>query len=96
MSLSQDRRGLVAIGVLAGIDMNKLPKNFRDAMSREDRQEWASAAYDLEYQGLPSARDSQDGAARTGRKGDLHYHLHKIYGRQRGLQEAQGQAMCHG
>ena len=35
-------------GVPAGIDVNK---NFRNAMSREDRQEWAEA-YDLEYQGF--------------------------------------------
>ena len=38
-------------GVPAGIDVNKQPKNFRDAMSREDRQEWAEA-YDSEYQGF--------------------------------------------
>ena len=31
--------------------MNKPPKNFRDAMSREDRREWAEA-YDSEYQGF--------------------------------------------
>ena len=37
--------------VLAGIDVNKQPKNFRDAMSREDRQEW-SEAFDSEYQGF--------------------------------------------
>ena len=45
--------GLVT-GVPAGIDVNtgKPPKNFfRDAMSREDRQEWAEA-YDSEYQGF--------------------------------------------
>ena len=28
-------------GVPAGIDVNKLPKTCSDAMSREDRQEWA-------------------------------------------------------
>ena len=38
-------------GVPAGINVNKPPKNFRDAMSREDRQEWAEA-YDSEYQGF--------------------------------------------
>ena len=38
-------------GVPAGIYVNKPPKNFRDAMSREDRQEWAEA-YDSEYQGF--------------------------------------------
>ena len=38
-------------GVPAVIDVNKQPKNFRDAMSREDRQEWAEA-YDSEYQGF--------------------------------------------
>ena len=38
-------------GVSAGIDVNKPPKNFRNAMSREDRQEWAEA-YDSEYQGF--------------------------------------------
>ncbi len=32
-----------AIGVSAGIDVNKPPKNFCDAMSRNYRQEWASA-----------------------------------------------------
>ena len=41
----------VVTGVPAGIDVNKPPKNFRDAMSREDRQEWAEA-YDSEYQGF--------------------------------------------
>ena len=40
-----------AAGVPAGIDVNKPPKKFRDAMSREDRQEWAEA-YDSEYQGF--------------------------------------------
>ena len=34
-------------GVPPGIDVNKPPKNFRDAMSREDLQEWAEA-YDSE------------------------------------------------
>ena len=34
-----------------GINVNKPPKNFRNAMSREDRQEWAEA-YDSEYQGF--------------------------------------------
>ena len=38
-------------GVPAGIDVNKPPKNFRDATSREDRQAWAEA-YDSEYQGF--------------------------------------------
>ena len=38
-------------GEPAGINMNKPPKNCRDAMSREERQEWAEA-YDLEYQGF--------------------------------------------
>ena len=38
-------------GVPAGIDVNKPPKNFRDAMSSEDRLEWAEA-YDSEYQGF--------------------------------------------
>ena len=37
--------------VPAEIDVNKAPKNFRDAMSSEDRQEWAEA-YDSEYQGF--------------------------------------------
>ena len=32
-------------GVPAGIDVNKLPKNFRDTMSREDRQEWADSEH---------------------------------------------------
>ena len=36
--------GLVT-GVPAGIDANKPPKNFRDAMSREDLHEWAEAYY---------------------------------------------------
>ena len=38
-------------GVPAGIDVNKPPKNFRDAMSRVDRQE-RTEAYDSEYQGF--------------------------------------------
>ncbi len=38
-------------GVPAGINVTKPPKSFRDAMRREDRQEWA-AAYDSEYQGF--------------------------------------------
>jgi hypothetical protein len=37
--------------VPADIDVIKPPKKFRDAMSREDRQEWAEA-YDSEYQGF--------------------------------------------
>ena len=42
--------GLVT-GVATGNDVNKPPKNFRDVMSHEDRQEWAEA-YDCEYQGF--------------------------------------------
>jgi hypothetical protein len=35
------------------IDTNCPPKNFKDAMRRTDRQEWAdSEAYDKEYQGF--------------------------------------------
>ncbi len=33
------------------IDPNKPPRNYRDAMQREDQQEWAEA-YDKEYQGF--------------------------------------------
>ena len=36
-------------GLPDGIDPNKLPNNFKDAMSRIDRQPWAEA-YDSEYQ----------------------------------------------
>jgi hypothetical protein len=49
-SMRDDQRGQ-RFGVPAGVGVNKQPKNFRDAMSREDQQEWASA-YDLEYQGF--------------------------------------------
>ena len=38
-------------GLPVGISETKTPKNFRDAMSREDRQEWAEA-YDNGYQGF--------------------------------------------
>ncbi len=38
-------------GIPAIIDPKRPPKNFKDAMSREDRQEWA-VAYDNEYQGF--------------------------------------------
>ncbi len=38
-------------GIPGNIDPTKPPKNLRDAMSREDRQEWAEA-YDAEHQGL--------------------------------------------
>ena len=48
--LPTDPEGSVG-GVPAGVDVTKPPKNFRDAMSREDRQEWAEA-YDSEYQGF--------------------------------------------
>ncbi len=37
-------------GFQNSIDPNKPPRNYRDAMSREDRQEWA-AAYMEEHQG---------------------------------------------
>ena len=37
--------------VPAGIDVNKPPTDFRDAMGGEDQQEWAEA-YDSEYQGF--------------------------------------------
>jgi hypothetical protein len=39
-------------GLPDSIDPNKPPRNYRDAMQREDRQEWAEApeAYDKEYQ----------------------------------------------
>ncbi len=48
--LPTDPEGSVG-GVPAGIDVTKSPKNFRDAMRREDRQEWAEA-YEGEYQGF--------------------------------------------
>ncbi len=48
--LPMDQEGSVC-GVPAGIDVTKPPKNFWDAMRREDRQEWAEA-YDSEYQGF--------------------------------------------
>jgi hypothetical protein len=38
-------------GLPDSIDPNKPPRNYRDAMRREDRQEWAEA-YDKEYQGF--------------------------------------------
>ncbi len=38
-------------GLPGNIDPTKQPKNFRDAMGREDRQEWAEA-YDAEHQGF--------------------------------------------
>ncbi len=38
-------------GLPGNIDPTKPPKNFRGAMSREDRQEWAEA-YDAEHQGF--------------------------------------------
>ncbi len=38
-------------GLPENIDPTKPPRNFRDAMSREDRQEWAEA-YDAEHQGF--------------------------------------------
>ena len=38
-------------GISTSIDPRRLQKNFKDAMSREDRQEWA-VAYDNEYQGF--------------------------------------------
>ena len=38
-------------GLPNSIDSNKPPRNYRDAMSREDRQEWATA-YMEEYQGF--------------------------------------------
>ncbi len=39
-------------GLPDSIDPNKPPRNYRDAMQREDRQEWAEEAYDKEYQGF--------------------------------------------
>ncbi len=38
-------------GLPGNIGPTKPPKSFRDAMSREDRQEWAEA-YDAEHQGF--------------------------------------------
>jgi hypothetical protein len=38
-------------GLPGNIDPTNPPKNFRDAMSREDRQKWAEA-YDAEHQGF--------------------------------------------
>jgi hypothetical protein len=38
-------------GLPDSIDPSKPPRNYRDAMQREDRQEWAEA-YDKEYQGF--------------------------------------------
>ena len=40
-----------AEGTSSGIDYNKPPKNFADAMSREDAAEWMEA-YHKEYQGF--------------------------------------------
>ena len=45
-------RGIARVkGLPEGIDPSKPPKNFKDAMSRIDRQQWAEA-YDREYQGF--------------------------------------------
>ena len=38
-------------GLPNSIDPNKPPRNYRDAMTREDRQEWATA-YMEEHQGF--------------------------------------------
>ncbi len=38
-------------GLPASVDPSKSPKNFKDAMLREDRELWAEA-YDKEYQGF--------------------------------------------
>ena len=43
------------------IDTNCPPKNFKDAMLRTDRQEWAEA-YDKEYQGFKSTGPSKSSA----------------------------------
>jgi hypothetical protein len=45
-------------GLTGNIDPTKPPKNFRDAMSREDRQEWAEA-YDAEHQDSMSTKHSR-------------------------------------
>ena len=38
-------------GLPNGIDTSKSPENFKNAISRVDRQQWAEA-YDREYQGF--------------------------------------------
>ena len=48
--MDQDSAGPTRVkGLLSSIDSNKPPRNYRDAMFREDRQEWA-AAYMEEHQ----------------------------------------------
>jgi hypothetical protein len=42
-------------GLPGNIDPSKPPKSFKDAVSREDRQQWAEA-YDREFQGSLSIR----------------------------------------
>ena len=52
MDHDQDSAGPTRVkGLPSSIDPNKPPRNYRDAMSREDRQEWA-AAYMEEHQGF--------------------------------------------
>jgi hypothetical protein len=46
-----ERYGNRIKGLPRKIDLTKPPKNFRDAISREDCQEWAEA-YDAEHQGF--------------------------------------------
>jgi hypothetical protein len=54
-------------GLPDSIDPNKPPSNYRDAMRREDRQEWAEA-YDKEYQGSLNKEHSKSLDQRKGLK----------------------------
>ncbi len=64
-----------AASVHVGINVNKQHKNFCDAMSREDRQEWA-VAYDSEYQGFLNHGTLKLVLPQQGAKGDRYDYAH--------------------
>jgi hypothetical protein len=79
-------------GLPGNIDQTKPPKNFKDAMGRKDRQEWAEA-YDAEHQGFYEPQDPKTGA----RHQDLgKNYAHGIQDCKWSIQQAQGASVCDG
>ncbi len=67
-------------GLPISVNPDRPPRNFKDAMSRVDKQEWATA-YDIEYQGFFERQAFKVVPAPPGVKIHEHYNQTRIQGR---------------
>ncbi len=84
-------------GLPGNIDPTKPPKNFRDAMSREDSQEWAET-YDAQHQGFYEHQTLTISVGKTGtRCQDLGYNnTYRVEDCEWAIHQAQGPIVCDG